>query len=107
MQRYFASIDKNFDVCFSKDDEHHILHVMRMKSNDEIEVVDNGKVFLCRIDKTNPLTVVSEIVYIIGLNIRKGSIYAATLYFSPNKIANTSLNNIKDIPIKNIIIVIY
>ena len=57
MQRYFASIDKAFNVCFSKEDEHHILHVMRMKNNDEIEVVDNEKVYLCRIDKTNPLVV--------------------------------------------------
>ena len=57
MQRYFANIDKNFNVCFSKEDEHHILHVMRMKNNDEIEVVDNEKVYLCRIDKTNPLVV--------------------------------------------------
>ena len=57
MQRYFAQIDNNFNVCFSKEDEHHILHVMRMKNNDEIEVVDNEKVYLCRIDKTNPLEV--------------------------------------------------
>ena len=57
MQRYFANIDKDFNVCFSKEDEHHILHVMRMKVADEIEVVDNQKVYLCRIDKTNPLEV--------------------------------------------------
>ena len=57
MQRYFANIDKNFNVCFSKEDEHHILHVMRMKAADEIEVVDNSKVYLCRIDQTNPLKV--------------------------------------------------
>ena len=57
MQRYFANIDKNFNVCFSKEDEHHILHVMRMKVADEIEVVDNSKVYLCRIDQTNPLKV--------------------------------------------------
>ncbi len=57
MQRYFAHINKDFSVCFFKEDEHHILHVMRMKNNDEIEVVDNEKVYLCRIDKTNPLVV--------------------------------------------------
>ena len=57
MQRYFANIDKNFNVCFSNEDEHHILHVMRMKAADEIEVVDNSKVYLCRIDQTNPLKV--------------------------------------------------
>ena len=57
MQRYFAQIDKNFNVCFSKEDEHHVLHVMRMKKGDEIEVVDKQKVFLCRLDNTNPLTI--------------------------------------------------
>ena len=57
MQRYFANIDQQSFVRFSKEDEHHILHVMRMKVADEIEVVDNQKVFLCRIDKTNPLEV--------------------------------------------------
>ena len=64
MQRYFANIDKNLNVCFSTEDEHHILHVMRMKAADEIEVVDNEKVYLCRIDKTNPLVVsiIHEIV---------------------------------------------
>ena len=63
MQRYFALINKDFSVCLSKDDEHHILHVMRMKKNDEIEVVDEGKVFLCRIDDISPLkiSVVHEI----------------------------------------------
>ena len=57
MQRYFASIDKDSFVHLSQDDEHHVLHVMRMKKGDEIEVVDNQKLFLCRLDDTNPLTV--------------------------------------------------
>ena len=57
MQRYFASIDKDYFVRLNKDDEHHILHVMRMRKGDEIEVVDNQKLFLCRIDETNPLTI--------------------------------------------------
>ena len=57
MQRYFASIDKDFFVHLSQDDEHHVLHVMRMKKGDEIEVVDNQKLFLCRLDSTNPLTI--------------------------------------------------
>ena len=57
MQRYFANIDKDFIVHFNKDDEHHILHVMRMKIGDEIEVVDNGEVFLSRIDQISPLKV--------------------------------------------------
>ena len=57
MQRYFADVDKQYFVHLSKDDEHHVLHVMRMKKGDEIEVVSNQKVFLCRLDETNPLTV--------------------------------------------------
>ena len=57
MQRYFASIDQDFVVHLSKDDEHHILHVMRMKIGDEIEVVDNKALYLCRLDSTNPLAI--------------------------------------------------
>ena len=57
MQRYFAFIDNQYFVHLSQDDEHHVLHVMRMKKGDEIEVVDSQKVFLCRIDNTNPLTI--------------------------------------------------
>ena len=57
MQRYFAFIDKDYSVHFSSNDEHHILHVMRMKKNDEIEVAHEGKVYLCRIDAINPLQV--------------------------------------------------
>ena len=70
MQRYFALINKDFSVCLSKDDEHHVLHVMRMKKNDEIEVVDEGKVFLCRIDDISPLkiSVVHEISNDVEIN---------------------------------------
>ena len=57
MQRYFASIDKQYFVHLNQDDEHHVLHVMRMKKGDEIEVVSEQKVFLCRLDETNPLTI--------------------------------------------------
>ena len=57
MQRYFASVDKNFFVHLNKDDEHHLLHVMRMRRGDEIEVVSNEKVFLCRIDEVDPLNI--------------------------------------------------
>lgn len=57
MQRYFASIDSHYFVHLSKEDEHHVCHVMRMKKGDEIEVVDNAHLFLCRIDSFNPLTI--------------------------------------------------
>ena len=58
MQRYFASINKDYSVSFSNDDEHHITHVMRMRKGDEIEVVSQKKLFLCRIESFNPLKVV-------------------------------------------------
>ena len=57
MQRYFADINQDLTVKLSLDDEHHICHVMRMKKGDEIEVVYDGKVFLCRIESFNPLKV--------------------------------------------------
>ena len=57
MQRYFAAIDSQYFVHLSKEDEHHVCHVMRMKKGDEIEVVDNAHLFLCRIDSFNPLTI--------------------------------------------------
>ena len=57
MQRYFASIDHQYFVHLSKEDEHHVCYVMRMKKGDEIEVVDNAHLFLCRIDSFNPLTI--------------------------------------------------
>ena len=58
MQRYFANIDKDYFAHLNPDDEHHVSHVMRMKKNDEIEVVHEGKVFLCRIEDFNPLRIV-------------------------------------------------
>lgn len=57
MQRYFAKINKDYSVSFDANDEHHILHVMRMKKGDEIEVVVNQLLFLCRLDEANPLKV--------------------------------------------------
>lgn len=50
MQRYFAKeiIDNN--IILSDDDIHHIKNVMRMNVNDKIEVVNDGKVYLCAID---------------------------------------------------------
>lgn len=57
MQRYFASINSYGVVSLNKDDEHHVLHVMRMKKGDEIEVVDHQKLFLCLIESVSPLTI--------------------------------------------------
>ena len=80
MQRYFASIDQDFYVHPSKEDEHHILHVMRMKKGDEIEVVDNKKLYLCRLDDTNPLIIsmVHEIASDVEINEDVTLLYALT-----------------------------
>lgn len=50
MQRYFAKeiVDNNIVLC--DDDIHHIKNVMRMNINDKVEVVNDGKVYLCNID---------------------------------------------------------
>lgn len=47
MQRYFA-IDEKLNI--SSKDKHHIINVMRMKVNDEIKIVYDSRVYLCKID---------------------------------------------------------
>lgn len=56
MQRYFAPINNN-QVFLSELDAHHLLHVMRNKVNDKIEVVYDKQLFLCEIKSTNPLVI--------------------------------------------------
>ena len=70
MQRYFASLLNNEYIKLESEDEHHILHVMRMRKDDEIEVVANDKLFLCRIENTNPLKIfiVHEIASDVEIN---------------------------------------
>ena len=57
MQRYFVNQINNDRVILNKEQEHHILKVMRMKENEEITCVNEGRVFLCKITSTNPLEV--------------------------------------------------
>ena len=57
MQRYFAHLIDEETLALNKEDEHHLLHVMRMRKDDEIEVVIDGHLFLCRIKSTNPLDI--------------------------------------------------
>ena len=57
MQRYFASLKDHEHIQLTPDDEHHLLHVMRMKKGDEIEVVANSLLYLCKIEATNPLNI--------------------------------------------------
>lgn len=50
MQRYFSSIKNDNYFELRSDDLYHIKTVMRMKDNDEIEVVYNENVYLCCIE---------------------------------------------------------
>ena len=54
MQRYFASYI-NKEISLSKEDEHHLLRVMRAKLGDEIEIVLEDKLYLAEIASINPL----------------------------------------------------
>ena len=54
MQRYFAKLENN-KIILNDGDIHHILHVMRMKENEEIEVVIDSRLYVVIIVKTNPL----------------------------------------------------
>lgn len=54
MQRYFATLIKN-QITLNKDDEHHVLNVMRSKVGDSLQVVVNSKCYLTYIKSINPL----------------------------------------------------
>lgn len=65
MQRYFSIDDK---LTLSKDDIHHIVNVMRMKENDQIEIVNNEKVYLCNIDSIDNKNVIYSVVDELKIN---------------------------------------
>ena len=50
MQRYFAKDKKDNMFLLDKTDLHHIKNVMRMKDNEEIEVVYDEKLYRCRVN---------------------------------------------------------
>ncbi len=80
MQRYFATLVDSEHVKLEPEDEHHLLHVMRMRQGDEIEVVANGVLYLCNIGSTNPLTIyaVHEIEADVELNVDVTLLFALT-----------------------------
>jgi len=49
MQRYFSKKIENNRFELNNDDIYHITRVMRMKSNDKIEVVYNNEVYICNL----------------------------------------------------------
>lgn len=80
MQRYFAKLIDTEHVKLEPEDEHHLLHVMRMRQGDEIEVVADGVLYLCNIGSTNPLTIyaVHEIETDVELNVDVTLLFALT-----------------------------
>lgn len=59
MQRYFAKEYKD-KIILRDSDIHHIKNVMRMKTNDKIEVVYDNKIYICNIDAIEPLFLTIE-----------------------------------------------
>ena len=57
MQRYFSKKLENNKFELNNDDIYHITRVMRMKSNDKIEVVYNNEVYICNLDFNNQLEI--------------------------------------------------
>lgn len=56
MQRYFGQILTN-QALLDDDDIFHLTKVMRARPGDQIEVVSNEKVFLCKINSIKPLDI--------------------------------------------------
>ena len=59
MQRYFARLN-NKQVMLNDGDIHHLLHVMRAKKGEEIEVVAEDKLYCCKIQNLSPLSIVVD-----------------------------------------------
>lgn len=57
MQRYFVEEIIDNDVIVSKEQEHHIIKVMRMKEKEKITCAYKGEIFLCEIVSLSPLKI--------------------------------------------------
>lgn len=57
MQRYFAIDKKDNKFILDSKDLHHIKNVMRMKENDEIEVVFNERLYRCNLSFNDNINV--------------------------------------------------
>lgn len=55
MQRYFVKDKQNNQFIFYDQDVHHIKTVMRYKVGDNIEIVYNSKIYICKITSIDPL----------------------------------------------------
>lgn len=56
MQRYFANLEGEY-VNLDKGDIHHLLHVMRARNGDLIEIVVSQKLFHARVENLSPLSI--------------------------------------------------
>ncbi|MDD2209664.1 MAG: RsmE family RNA methyltransferase [Bacilli bacterium] len=56
MQRYFANLEGEY-VNLDEGDVHHLLHVMRARIGDQIEVVTSQKLFHARVENLSPLSI--------------------------------------------------
>lgn len=61
MQRYFAKDKVNNKIILLDSDIHHIKKVMRMNINDNIEVIYDKKLYLCKIIDNYDIEIVNEI----------------------------------------------
>ena len=55
MQRYFVKEKQNDEFILFEQDIHHIKNVMRNKINDQIEIVNDNKIYLCNISNLEPI----------------------------------------------------
>ena len=77
MQRYFASTFNN-QVILNKDDVFHLTKVMRVKSGDYIEIVDeNHQPYLAVVVNVNPLVIEKQEPIIKNSELNKN----VTLFF--------------------------
>ena len=57
MQRYFALKKQENTFILSDNDIYHIKTVMRMKTNDKVEVVYDNNLYLCKLDISNEISI--------------------------------------------------
>lgn len=57
MQRYFAKAVVGNKVILSNDDLYHIKTVMRMKENDNVEIIYNKKLYICKLNNNFELEI--------------------------------------------------
>ena len=76
MQRYFAKKEENNNFILEDNDYHHIKNVMRMKINEEVEVVYNNELYIGKIENLNPVIILNQ----KKLNRKKENKPEITLY---------------------------